>query len=184
MESETYYMTFYELSENVKNRCLKYFGSIPDTYLSVSIHTQTLHTIEKKSIKKLYTISTSKYGIGNRENSLQTPLGIHYVSEKIGHNAPLYTIFKDRLNTNRLWSDSTNLENLVLTRILRLKGAEPNFNLGLGIDSYDRCIYIHGTSKEHLIGTPFSYGCICMKNKEIIDLFDSIKEETLVIIDQ
>ncbi|GAJ12266.1 unnamed protein product, partial [marine sediment metagenome] len=51
---------------------------------------------------------------------------------------------------------------------------------GEGVDSYNRHIYIHGSPEEGLIGTPVSNGCIRMKNKDIIELFDSISEGTLV----
>jgi lipoprotein-anchoring transpeptidase ErfK/SrfK len=74
-------------------------------------------------------------------------------------------------------------ENLILTRILRLDGLEPGINKGEKIDSYARYIYIHGTNREDLIGKPMSHGCICMRNNDIIELFDSVEEGTLVIID-
>lgn len=44
------------------------------------------------------------------------------------------------------------------------------------------CIYIHGTSQEKLIGKPASHGCIRMKNRDIIELFNRVKRNTLVEI--
>ena len=72
---------------------------------------------------------------------------------------------------------------MILTRILRLRGLEPGINSGPGIDSWERYIYIHGTNHEELIGTPISHGCVCMRNRDIIELYDSIQEETIVVID-
>jgi len=51
-----------------------------------------------------------------------------------------------------------------------------------GIDSYERCIYIHGTAEEHLIGRPASHGCIRMRNRDIIELFALVPGGTLVKI--
>lgn len=73
-------------------------------------------------------------------------------------------------------------EDLVTTRIMWLKGLEAGINKGKGIDSYNRRIYIHGTPEEGLIGRPASYGCIRMKNKDVIELFNLLKEGTLVEI--
>ena len=38
---------------------------------------------------KVYPVSTSKYGIGTEENSLKTPLGLHYIRDKNGAGTPL-----------------------------------------------------------------------------------------------
>ena len=50
------------------------------------------------------------------------------------------------------------------------------------IDSYKRYIYIHGTSEEGRLGIPSSHGCIRMKNKEVIHLYNQIEVGTLVLI--
>jgi lipoprotein-anchoring transpeptidase ErfK/SrfK len=63
-----------------------------------------------------------------------------------------------------------------------LEGLEKNVNKGGTIDSYSRSIYIHGTPEEGLIGQPASHGCIRMKNKDVIELFDKVKAGTYVII--
>ena len=53
---------------------------------------------------------------------------------------------------------------------------------GKGIDSFNRYIYIHGTSEEGRLGKPASNGCIRMKNKEVIDLYKLLEVGTLVLI--
>ena len=63
-----------------------------------------------------------------------------------------------------------------------LTGLEEGFNRGGKVDSFKRYIYIHGTSEEGRLGTPSSHGCIRMKNKDIIELYDKIKLGTLVLI--
>ena len=138
--------------------------------------------VENNSIGS-YPISTSKYGIGNQAHSNKTPLGLHRIEEKIGANAPLGTIFKARQNTGKIAEiNQADAGDLVTTRIMWLKGLEPNKNQGAGIDSYQRYIYIHGTVEENKIGQPASHGCIRMNNRDVIKLFDQVKQGTLVDI--
>jgi L,D-peptidoglycan transpeptidase YkuD (ErfK/YbiS/YcfS/YnhG family) len=127
-------------------------------------------------------ISTSRFGIGNREGSNMTPPGLHRIEEKIGGGATPRTIFRSREDTGEVWKDGMDDENQILTRILRLRGLEEGVNAGPGIDSYERYIYIHGTNREELIGTPMSHGCVCMKNDDVIRLFDMVDVGTMVYI--
>jgi len=59
---------------------------------------------------------------------------------------------------------------------------EQGFNKGGAHDSLSRYIYIHGTSDEKRIGEPVSAGCIRMKNADVIDFFDAVNVNDLVII--
>lgn len=140
------------------------------------------------SLVAVYPISSSKLGTGSQMNSFKTPLGWHCICEKIGDDQPIYMIFESRSPTGRIatvHTDTTDLEeDLVLTRILRLKGCEPGLNYGDDVDSYTRCIYIHGTNEEGLIGRPASHGCIRMKNDDLICLFDRVNIKTFVKISE
>jgi len=149
-------------------------GYIPDIYLFVNIQSQTLSLVKHQVVSSVYPVSTSKYGTGNQKDSFKTPLGIHRIIEKIGAGSPPGRIFIDRKDTGKNWQNEITDENLIVTRILRLEGLEPDINRGENIDSYERYIYIHGTNKEELVGTPISHGCICMKNNDIIELFDTL----------
>ena len=170
------------LTKNTSDKIATKTLSELERFIIVDISSQSLIVVESKSIVHDYKISTSKFGIGNKEGSYKTPTGIHSVAEKIGDGAPGWRIFKDRKDTGIDWHPGITDENMILTRIIRLRGIEDNVNRGPGIDSYDRYIYIHGTNKEELIGIPMSHGCICMKNSEIIDLFNIVEEGTIVFI--
>ena len=149
----------------------------------IDIAHQKLHLIEGNKVIKTYPVSTSKFGIGNRDGSFKTPLGRHIISNKIGRNAAFGEIFKNRRCTGRIVRIGLDSgEDLITTRILRLRGLKPNLNVGKGIDTYQRCIYIHGTAEEYLIGTPASHGCIRMRNRDIIELFNIVRIGTLVDI--
>jgi len=141
-------------------------------------------SFENPKLIKMYPVSTSKYGVGNENSSMKTPLGTHFIAEKIGDGAKIGTIFELCENTGEIaeiYTDAKDIkEDVITTRILWLKGIVPGVNEGEGVDSYNRHIYIHGSPEEGLIGTPASNGCIRMKNKDIIELFDSISEGTLV----
>jgi UDP-N-acetylmuramate--alanine ligase len=154
-----------------------------ELYLVVAVEAQTLLVCRSDTVIERYDVSTSRFGNGNRENSLKTPLGLHRIKEKFGAGAPPGRIFTDREDTGVDWDHSQAGDNLILTRILRLEGLEEGINKGAGVDSCERYIYIHGTGREDLIGTPLSHGCVCLRNLDIIRLFDTAKEGTLVYIE-
>jgi UDP-N-acetylmuramate--alanine ligase len=165
------------------SRILRKFLSDPhEIYLVVSIETQSLLVCADETIIKRYNASTSRFGNGNRENSLKTPLGVHRIKEKYGSGAPSGRVFRDREDTGEDWDHSLSGDNLILSRILRLEGLEEGINKGAGVDSYERFIYIHGTGREDLVGTPLSHGCVCMRNDDIIRLFETVNEGTIVYV--
>ena len=161
----------------------KFLTDPGELFLVQSIETQTLLVCEKETIIERYDASTSRFGNGIRENSFKTPLGVHRIKEKIGSGAPVGRIFRERRDTGIDWDGVSTEDNLILTRILRLEGLEEGINKGAGVDSYERCIYIHGTNREDLVGTPLSHGCLALRNPDILRLFEIVREGTLVYID-
>jgi UDP-N-acetylmuramate--alanine ligase len=168
---------------NIYEKLRQFLIDPRELFLVVSIETQTLLVCLNDTIIERYDASSSRFGNGIRENSLKTPLGIHRIKEKFGAGVPAGRIFKDRIDTGIDWDRRSTEDNLILTRILRLEGLEEGLNKGAGVDSYERYIYIHGTSQEEFIGTPLSHGCVCLRNHDIIRLFEIVKEGTLVYID-
>ncbi|MBN1578294.1 MAG: L,D-transpeptidase [Chitinispirillaceae bacterium] len=167
----------------LRDKILRGQPGAPGKFIVVDTNRQQLHLIDDTVPVRSFTISTSRFGTGNREGSYQTPRGFHRIAEKIGTGAPAGRIFRDRLDTGTNDQKGLTEENIIVTRILRLEGLEKGVNRGPGIDSFDRYIYIHGTNRESSIGTPFSHGCVCMKSCDIIELFDSVQEGTIVLID-
>jgi hypothetical protein len=150
--------------------------------VTVNISKQKLLLYSDKKRIKEYKVSTSKVGIGNKYGSNKTPLGKHIISNKIGRVAKCGAIFKKRRNTGRIAKINKDTGELITSRILRLKGLEKGVNKGKNIDTFKRCVYIHGTPEERLIGKPASHGCIRMKNRDIIDLFKKVKRSTVINI--
>lgn len=157
--------------------------------LVVDATAQTLILVENGQAVNEWVISTATNGLGSAKGSQQTPLGVHRVAKKFGDGAPLGTIFKARQNTGRVaqiltGADERSTADNVTTRILWLDGLELGVNKGGNVDSYDRYIYIHGTDEEGRLGSPASHGCIRMRNQDVIDLFERVDENTLVVITQ
>ncbi len=152
----------------------------------VDISEQRLYLYNNDNLVQSFPVSTSKYGEGQIENSFKTPLGLHEIKEKIGDKVPINTIFTARVNTNKVAEIQINPndteDDFVTSRILWLDGLENGINRGVGVDSYSRYIYIHGTHEEGLIGQKASHGCIRMFNNDVIELFDMVSEGTKVQI--
>lgn len=157
-----------------------------DPFLIADLSEQKMYFIRAAEVVQTYSISGSKYGAGSKAGSNKTPLGFHKVKYKYGAGAAEGTIFKARQNTGKkavIYKDDTDVEeDHVTTRILWLEGLEPGKNLGPGISSFERYIYIHGTPEEGLIGKPASHGCIRMLNKDVVELYEQVPESTLVLI--
>lgn len=157
----------------------------PTRYLIfVSVGEQKLYLFCENALKEVFTISTSKVGISNKANSNGTPLGLHKIDGKIGQDAPLMTVFRGRKPCG-LVADQPEEErqkNLITTRILRLRGLEDGVNLGGDVDTYSRYVYIHGTNREDLIGTPDSHGCVLMRNADIVRFFELVCDGSIVLI--
>lgn len=156
--------------------------------IKVNISKQLLSLFnEHQELIAEYPVSTSKYGIGNKNGSFQTPLGHHQICEMIGDNMPVDEVYIGREAKGRL-SDlreqaSDLPEDIITARILRLAGLEPDINKGEGIDSLERYIYIHGTADEGNISHPASHGCVRMLNKDIIELYKKVELNTDVWIE-
>jgi UDP-N-acetylmuramate--alanine ligase len=167
----------------IYNKLQKFLNDPEELFLVQSIETQRLFVCAKEAVIEQYDASTSRFGNGIRENSFKTPLGLHRITEKIGDGAPAGRIFKARKDTGIDWDHHSMEDNLILTRILRLEGLEAGINKGTGVDSYERFIYIHGTNREDLIGTPLSHGCLTLRNEDILRLYEIVREGMLVYID-
>lgn len=149
--------------------------------LIVSVKFQKLYLMNGKEVLKEYVISTGKNGVGCEENSLKTPFGVHRIVEKFGAFGPVAGIYKERKFTGEIATIYTEKIDMptdyITSRILWLDGLEE-----ANKNSKIRYIYIHGTHEEGLLGAPASHGCVRMKNSDIIELFDYLPENTLVII--
>jgi len=159
-------------------------GPHPGRILVVDAGRQRLALLEDGRVLAEYPVSTASAGIGGEEGSFRTPPGWHRIHARIGAGAPAGTVFKGRVPTGEVWEGEPREEDLILGRILTLDGLEPGVNSGPGVDSLDRYIYIHGTSQPGLLGTPASHGCVRMACRDVLDLFDRVREGDRVLVAQ
>ena len=123
-------------------------------------------------------VSTARNGPGERSGSGCTPRGFHEVRDRIGRGEPPGRVFQSRRPTGRVLPPSrwkTGRRDLILSRILRLRGCEAGVNRGAGLDSYRRYIYLHGTNHEAALGRPVSGGCIRLANRNVVKLFNLLE---------
>ncbi len=151
--------------------------------LYVSVRSQRMYHVLGRMMRAEYVISTAAKGLGGQQDSYRTPTGLHYVRERHGDGLPPWAILQDRVHTGEI-ADSTQaaVRDVITSRILWLSGMESGVNEGGRMDSYARWIYIHGTADEASLGQPSSHGCIRMRNRDVIELYDRIPLGTLVVI--
>jgi lipoprotein-anchoring transpeptidase ErfK/SrfK len=144
----------------------------------VSVTDQRMAVYAKGLEIARYTISTSRFGLGNEPGSNRTPLGKFEIACKIGAGAPLGMKFKSREPTGEIVPVDAPGRDPIITRILWLRGLE-----SANANAFERMIYIHGTPQESLLGKPASYGCVRMRSKDIVELFDTLGEGARVWIE-
>ena len=136
----------------------------------ISVRDQKLTVVKEDHTRVSFPISTSKYGLGDRSRSYETPTGEMAVAAKIGGGAPAGAVFHGRVTTGEIVKVDAPGRDAIVSRILALKGLEPT-----NAKAFSRGIYIHGTPEERNIGRPTSYGCIRMRSKDVIALYDMVK---------
>lgn len=101
-------------------------------------------------------------------------------------SAPENAVFVRRRPTGEIWSPELAEQfpgrDWILTRILWLSGTEVGLNRLGEVDTMRRYIYLHGSPDNMPMGRPGSIGCVRMRNRDIIELFDLVPPFTVVDI--
>lgn len=155
--------------------------------IRVSIASQTLTLIDDRGTAlRTYAVSTARSGPGEKRGSRCTPRGRHIVRAKIGAGRPLNAVFVGRRPTGETWTPELAAQypdrDWILTRILWLSGTEVGINRLGEVDTMRRYIYIHGCPDSVKVGEPASIGCIRMRNRDLVELFDLVPVRTPVEI--
>jgi hypothetical protein len=135
----------------------------------VSVPDQELAVLDSGKLVARYSISTSKFGLGDRAGTYRTPLGTLFVSGKFGDHLSAGAVIKSRTPTGEVVAVNAPGRDAIVSRVIWLRGKETQ-NRG----AHDRCIYIHGTPEERRIGTPASFGCIRMRSRDVIALYGAV----------
>lgn len=143
----------------------------PDTRhrVVISVPEQRMVVLDNGAPIATYPVSTSRFVLGDWPGSNGTPLGELEIAEKIGGSAASGAVFKDRRATGEVIAPDAPGRDPIVTRILWLRGREAQ-----NANAHARYIYIHGTPEERNIGLPASYGCIRMRSRDVIQLYDTV----------
>jgi len=144
----------------------------------VSVRDQELAVVNNGTVAH-YRISTSKFGVGDDIGSYKTPSGTLWVCNKIGDKLPPGAVIKNRNATGEVLPANAPGRDPIVTRVIWLRGLD-----GQTQHAYSRFIYIHGTPEEKTLGRPVSYGCIRMRSKDVIALYDIVQIGTHVTISE
>ena len=144
----------------------------PAQEIVISVKHQTMTVLQSGGRKAEFPVSTSKFGVGDQRRSYRTPLGAFRIDRKVGANLPSGAVFKGLHFTGEVVLPNSPGRDPIVTRVLCLGGGSAG----------SRGIYIHGTPQEKFIGRPASYGCIRMRSRDVIALFDRVAVGTRVVI--
>lgn len=155
--------------------------------ITINIKSQILDLHDDQGgLLRSYVISSALKGAGQVKGSFCTPLGRHIVRAKIGAGQPENTVFVGRRPTGEVYTPALGAEfpgrDWMLTRILWLSGCEVGHNRLGDVDTMRRYIYIHGSPDAVPMGVPGSIGCIRMRNRDVMELFDRVPAGTPVEI--
>lgn len=154
--------------------------------IQIDLASQKLFLYRGNDLLLSYPVSTSRDGPGEAMGSGRTPRGPHRIRIKIGEGEPVNRVFAARRPTGEIYSPELGLQfpdrDWILTRILWLTGLEPGRNRGGNSDTLRRFIYIHGCPDSEPMGVPLSHGCIRMRNRDLLDLFERVDTKTIIDI--
>jgi hypothetical protein len=152
----------------------------------VDVANQSLTLLAGDRALASYPVSTGRNGVGEGNGSGCTPRGLHRVRIRIGAGCPEGAVFRGRRPTGEVFGPELEAaqpdRDWILTRILWLTGCESGRNRGGHVDTLRRFIYIHGCPDREPMGQPCSHGCIRMRNRDLIELFDRVVVGTPVEI--
>jgi lipoprotein-anchoring transpeptidase ErfK/SrfK len=152
--------------EGAATNCLA-AGFAPE--IVVSVADQELALIARGKVVRRFPVSTSKFGTGDAVGSYRTPLGETFVSAKVGDGLPIGAVIKNRNATGEILKANAPGRDAIVSRVIWLRGMD-----GTTANARDRCIYIHGTAEEQRVGRRASFGCIRMRSKDVIVLYNLV----------
>jgi lipoprotein-anchoring transpeptidase ErfK/SrfK len=149
----------------------------PRVEIVISVTEQRLALIQNGMVVRRFPVSTSRFGLGDNFGSYKTPMGRLRVCGKVGDNLPQGAVFKRRSFSGEVLPVNARGRDPIVTRILWLEGDEP-----LNQNARRRGIYIHGTPQERSLGKATSFGCVRMRSRDVVQVFDAVPVGTPVTI--
>jgi hypothetical protein len=135
----------------------------------VSVADQKLAVYKYGTQIATYDVSTSKFGLGDRPRSCCTPLGRLEIAKKVGAGAPIGMKFKDRRPTGEIVQINAPGRDPIVTRIFGSKASRRK----TGWRTTGRSTFTE-PPRSGESGTPASYGCIRMRSRDVVELFNTV----------
>jgi hypothetical protein len=161
-------------------------GAMKERSIQIQLASQQLDLHEDGARIRSYPVSTAANGAGEHNESGCTPRGLHRIHAKIGAGCPEGSVFESRQATGERCTPALFAaepdRDWILTRILWLEGCEPGRNRDGDVDTLRRYIYIHGCPDQTEVGRPGSHGCVRMRNRDVLELFELVAVGTHVQI--
>ncbi|MEZ5386614.1 MAG: L,D-transpeptidase [Prosthecobacter sp.] len=145
-------------------------GGVTPQRVIIGVEQQKMVIFDWRKPKKIYPVSTSKFGLGSQAGSWKTPVGQMEVVKVVGKGLILGSRLKARRPTGEIIPVNAPGRDAIVTRVLVLKGAEKS-----NANTRQRLIYIHGTPAENKLESPASWGCIRMASADIIELCEWLR---------
>lgn len=149
----------------------------PQAEVVVSVRDQKMALLRGGALVTKFPISTSRFGLGDSRGSYKTPLGRLRICEKIGDDLALGAVMKGRAATGEILPVNAKGRDPIVSRIMWLEGLEEQNR-----NAKARAIYIHGTPEEKNIGEAVSYGCVRMRSKDVISLYEQLEVGAFVTV--
>ncbi len=143
----------------------------------ISVKDQRMLLLRDGGVVAKFPVSTSRFGTGDSFGSYKTPLGRLRICEKIGGELPEGAVLKHQQATGEVLPPNAPGRDPIVSRILWLEGTETQNENARG-----RKIYIHGTTEEKNIGKSVSWGCIRMRSKDVVKLYETLPVGACVVI--
>jgi len=137
------------------------------TEIIISVPDQQLALIDRGKLISKYTISTSRFGLGDGNGTYRTPRGTLFVSAKFGDHLPAGAVIKNRVPTGEIVNANAPGRDAIVSRVIGLRGMEQ------AKQRRTRSLHLY---PRHAGGTPnwnsASFGCIRMRSHDVIALYD------------
>ncbi len=137
--------------------------------LVIGVADQRMVVLDRGTPLAVYPVSTSKFGLGDGFGSYRTPMGTMKIRQKIGTGIPPGGVLKSRRFTGEILpvDRSRPRPDCHPHSLARWHAVVQSRRL--------RALHLHPRhAEERNIGKPASYGCIRMRSRDVIALYDLV----------
>jgi len=155
------------LEESIDETIRQTYQLSPEEPTMVLLGKETRLSLFSDGFVRSYDVAIGRNGLGNSYGSRKTPTGLLRIANKLGAGKPLGT----------RWYSTTIPGGVMTTRVMGLAGLEEKNR-----NAMVRGICLHGTPDEKSVPGRASHGCIRMRNRDVMELFEYVKVGTYLYV--